>query len=144
MLVDIMNNGMDDALSRMRKELPQMKSAEDRIDFIVRAQITFYVKNKSQTKASIYEMETRLDVKHEKAMDKKQLDYVGFVRRAVEQIIRENPYITIKPAIATYSLLGMLNWMVHWYDPEGKVSPEELASSITRIFLHGLKSRAAE
>ncbi len=144
MLIDIMNRGLDDALAGMRKELPKMKSAEERIEFIVRAQIRFYANNKSQTKASIHEMGTRLDVKHAKAMDKKQQEYVGFIRQAVEQIIRENPYITIAPAVATYSLLGLLNWLVHWYDPEGEVSPDELVSSITHIFLTGLKGKPAK
>jgi TetR/AcrR family transcriptional regulator, cholesterol catabolism regulator len=144
MLIDIMNHGMDDALSTMRKELPQLKSAEERIEFIVRAQITFYAKNKSQTKASIHEMGTRLDVKHAKAMDKKQQEYVGFIRQAIEQIIQENPYIAIKAAVATYSLLGMLNWLVHWYDPDGEVSPDELISSIAHIFLTGLKGKPAK
>jgi TetR/AcrR family transcriptional regulator, cholesterol catabolism regulator len=144
MLVDIMNHGLDDALSRMRRELPQMKTGDEKIDFIVRAQITFYAKNKSQTKASVHEMGTCLDVKHARAMDKKQQEYVGFIRQAVEQIIQENPYITINPAVATYSFLGMLNWLVHWYDPEGKVSPDELISNITHIFLMGLKGKPAK
>jgi TetR/AcrR family transcriptional regulator, cholesterol catabolism regulator len=144
MLIDIMNQGMDYALSGMRRELPQMKSAEERIEFIVRAQITFYANNKSQTKASIHEMGTRLDTKHAKAMDKKQQEYVGFIRQAIEQIIQENPYITIKPAVATYTLLGMLNWLVHWYDPEGEVSPNELISSIINIFLTGFKGKTSK
>jgi TetR/AcrR family transcriptional regulator, cholesterol catabolism regulator len=143
MLVDIMNHGMDDALSRMRNESTKMKSAEERIEFFVRGQITFYANNKSMTKASVHEMNTRLDVKHAKAMDKKQQEYVGFIRQAIEQIIRENPYIVVHPAVATYSLLGMMNWMVHWYDPEGEVTPDELVSSLTHLFLRGLKGKPA-
>ena len=144
MLIDIMNQGLDDALSRMRMELPQMKSAEERIGWIVRAQIAFYAKNKSQTKASIHEIGTTLEAKQAKVMGKKQQEYVRFVRQAVEQIIQEHPYITISTEVATYSLLGMLNWLVHWYDPEGKVSPDELASNITGIFLVGLKGKTAQ
>jgi hypothetical protein len=63
------------------------------------------------------------------------------VRQAVEQIIQENPHITIRAEVATYILLGMLNWLVHWCDPQGKISPEELTSNVTGIFLSGLKAR---
>ena len=144
MLVDIMQHGMDEALSTMRKELPRMKSGEERIEFIVRCQVTFYANHKSQTRAAIHEMGTRLDAKHEKSIDRKHQEYVGFIRQAIEQVIQENPYITIKPTIATFCLLGMLNWLVDWYDPEGEVPPDEVTSNITSIFLMGLKSKAAK
>jgi hypothetical protein len=71
MLIDIMNHGMDDALARMRIELPQMKSAEEGIGWIVQAQIAYYARHKSQTKASVHEMGT-LGAKHTRAMDEKQ------------------------------------------------------------------------
>jgi AcrR family transcriptional regulator len=144
MLVDIMQRGMDEALSTLRKELPRMKSGEERIAFIVGSQVTFYANNKSQTRAAIREMGTRLDAKHAKAIDRKHQEYVGFVRQAIEQVIQENSYITIKPVIATFCLLGMLNWLVDWYDPEGEVSPDEITSNITGIFLVGLKGKAAK
>ncbi len=144
MLVDVMRRGMDEALSTMRKELPRMKSGEERIRYIVRSQVTFYANNKSQTKAAIHEMGTRLDAKNTKTMDKKHQEYVSFIRQAIELVIQENPYITIKPAIATYCLLGMLNWLVDWYDPEGEVSPDEITSNITSIFLAGFKGKTAK
>jgi len=47
--------------------------------------------------------------------------------------------------VATFCLLGMLNWIVQWYKPEGKVSPENLARDICRFFLSsGLKGGNAQ
>jgi TetR/AcrR family transcriptional regulator, cholesterol catabolism regulator len=143
MLVDIMNYGIDQALARMRQELPQIKSAEEKIAWIVRSQIEFYSKNRSQTKASVHESGA-LEAKYAKKMHKKDKEYVQFVKQVVEQIVEENPDITITVEVATFTLLGMLNWLVHWYDPEGKVSPDELARSITGIFLTGLKGKASQ
>jgi AcrR family transcriptional regulator len=141
MLVDIMNQGMDNALTRMERELPLIGTAEERIAWIIRSQIDFYAKNKSQTKASIHER-AALEPKYARIMDRKEKKYVEFVKQAVSGIIREHPSITISQEVAAYSLLGMLNWLVHWYDPEGTVPPDELASSIFAIFLNGLKGEA--
>jgi AcrR family transcriptional regulator len=140
MLVEIMNYGIEQALGRMRQELPRMKNAEEKIAWIVRAQIDFYAQNKSQTKASIHERGA-LEAKYAKMMDKKQKEYVEFVKQVIEQIIQENPDITISVEVATFTLLGMLNWLVHWYDPGGRVSPGELSDDITHIFLNGLKGK---
>jgi TetR/AcrR family transcriptional regulator, cholesterol catabolism regulator len=138
MLVDIMDHGMEEALARMRLELPRMKNAEEKTAWIVRAQIDFYSKHQSQTKASIHERGA-LEAQFAKVMAEKEKEYVEFVRQVVAQIVEENPAITISVEVATFSLLGMLNWLVHWYNPEGKVSPDELASNITNIFLNGIK-----
>lgn len=39
--------------------------------------------------------------------------------------------------IAAYTLFGMMNWIYTWYDPEGPVGVDQLADSITRLFLAG-------
>ena len=42
MLVDIVNYGMDRALSEMRRELPGIRTAEAKVEWIIRHQVDFY------------------------------------------------------------------------------------------------------
>jgi AcrR family transcriptional regulator len=140
MLFDIMTYGIEDALVAMRRELPYLKSAEDKIAWIVLAQIKFYSDNRSQTKVLVHERGA-LEAKYAEIIGEKEKEYVEFIKQVVREIIQENSHISISVEVATFSLLGMLNWLVHWYNPGGKVSPEELASNITTIFLKGLKGR---
>jgi AcrR family transcriptional regulator len=141
MLIDIMNYAMEDGLANMRRELPHIKSAEERLAWIIRSQIKFYSENQSQTKALIQDRGA-LEASHAKIMSQKEEEYVGLVKEVVGQIIREHVDVPIPVEVATFCLLGMLNWLVHWYNPEGKVSPDELTSSITTIFLNGIKGRS--
>jgi hypothetical protein len=39
--------------------------------------------------------------------------------------------------IAAYTLFGMMNWLYTWYDPAGPVGADELADTMTRLFLNG-------
>ena len=39
--------------------------------------------------------------------------------------------------VAAYGLFGMMNWIYTWYDPDGAVSPEQLAEHFAQVFLHG-------
>jgi len=40
-------------------------------------------------------------------------------------------------AVAAYALFGMVNWVYTWYDPAGRLSADELADLLARLFLHG-------
>ncbi len=138
MLVDIINYGMDEALSRMRQELPQIRNAEEKVEWIIRHQIGFYSQHQSQTKVSIHERDA-LEAKHARVISKKEKAYVKIVSQIVKEIVDEN-HASISPQVATFSLLGMLNWLVHWYDPQGEVSPDRLASNMLSLFLAGIRN----
>ena len=40
--------------------------------------------------------------------------------------------------VASYGLLGMLNWLYKWYDPQGRLSVQEVAEQFTSLALAGL------
>src|SRR5215831_10201376 len=40
--------------------------------------------------------------------------------------------------VASYGLLGMLNWLYKWYDPQGRLSVREVAEQFTSLALAGL------
>ena len=40
--------------------------------------------------------------------------------------------------VACYGLLGMLNWLYKWYDPEGRLSVQQVAEQFTALALSGL------
>ena len=140
MLVDIINYGMDQALSEMRQELPQIRNTEEKIGWIIRRQIDFYSQHQSQTKVSIHERDA-LEKKHARIINKKEKEYVKTVKQVIKEIINEN-HADISLQVATFSLLGMLNWLVHWYDPQGQVPPDTLASNMLSLFLAGIKNHS--
>ena len=45
-------------------------------------------------------------------------------------------------AVAAYALFGMMNWIHTWYDPAGRLSPDDLAATLGRLFLHGFSGAA--
>jgi AcrR family transcriptional regulator len=141
MLFDIMKTPMEEALVTMRRELPNINKAEDRIAWIIRSHIRYYSENKSQTKVLVHER-SALEAKYARIIGEKEREYVEFIKQVVEQIVKKNSHRSITTEVATYCLLGMLNWLVHWYNPGGKVSPSELASHITTIFLKGIKGKS--
>jgi AcrR family transcriptional regulator len=50
-------------------------------------------------------------------------------------------FICSDAALVTRSLLGVLNWTITWYTPQGKYSPVQLAEQYADLFLKGLMIR---
>jgi TetR/AcrR family transcriptional regulator, cholesterol catabolism regulator len=40
--------------------------------------------------------------------------------------------------VVVYGLLGMLNWLYKWYDPNGRMGPREIAAQFSSLALSGL------
>jgi hypothetical protein len=45
---------------------------------------------------------------------------------------------------ATFGILGMINWLYHWYRPEKELSIEQLAEEIINILFSGLLRKGVE
>src|SRR5262249_56139656 len=74
-------------------------------------------------------------------------EMIGFspkeYERCWQQILREGvengefrPDLDIQ--VASYGLLGMLNWSYKWYDPQGRLSVHEVAEQFGSLALAGL------
>ena len=46
--------------------------------------------------------------------------------------------------IAAFSIAGALNWICHWYEPEGALSAQEIASQFARTLTQGLRAAKEE
>ena len=58
----------------------------------------------------------------------------GFIQEGIEDM-------SITPCdakIAAFSIAGSLNWICQWYEPEGALSAEEIASQFARTLTRGL------
>jgi len=63
--------------------------------------------------------------------------------RCWQQILREGVEngefrIDLDIQVASYGLLGMLNWLYKWYDPRGRLSVQQVAAQFTLLALAGL------
>ena len=45
--------------------------------------------------------------------------------------------------VASYGLLGMLNWLYKWYDPKGRLGVHEVAEQFTSLAIAGLAAAPA-
>jgi hypothetical protein len=44
-------------------------------------------------------------------------------------------------SITVWALLGIMNWTITWYRPDGKLSVDKIADQFADLFFDGIKSR---
>jgi AcrR family transcriptional regulator len=63
------------------------------------------------------------------------------LRSFVQEGIDDGSITPCDAKIAAFSIAGALNWICHWYEPEGALSAEEVATQFARTLTHGLAEK---
>lgn len=71
---------------------------------------------------------------------KREIDHT--VRRVVTDGMQDGSIAPGDPKLVTFALTGALNWIARWYDPEGPLSPDEIADGCLAPLLFGLVPRS--
>lgn len=59
-------------------------------------------------------------------------------REAIQDGVRAGLFACSDVALAVRALMGILNWTLTWYRPDGPLTIEQIADQYTDIFLNGL------
>ncbi|MBZ6078488.1 TetR/AcrR family transcriptional regulator [Microvirga puerhi] len=67
---------------------------------------------------------------------KREIDII--IRHVIEEGIADGSIKAGDPRLATFTVTGALNWIAHWYDPEGRMSAQDVAEGTVAMLLTGL------
>ena len=56
----------------------------------------------------------------------------------ISEGVAEGSFSGGDPKIIAYGILGALNWTHRWFNPQGRLSPEQVAQTFSDLFLRGL------
>jgi len=68
----------------------------------------------------------------------RQRDYQMKMRSIISEAISAGYIDDVNPAIVVYAILGMCNWLHHWYKADGQLSPEQIGALFSRIISNGI------
>jgi AcrR family transcriptional regulator len=111
--------------------------AEERLQAFIRHHVTFFANHMDEMKVLSHEAESLTGARLEDVRRLKRA-YVDLCLGLLADL--EGRYgggERIDRRVAAYALFGMANWIYTWYDPKGPVGVEELAESISTLFLNG-------
>jgi AcrR family transcriptional regulator len=65
------------------------------------------------------------------------------LRSFIQEGIEDGSITPCDAKIAAFSIAGAVNWICQWYEPEGALSAEEIASQFARTLTQGLARKSA-
>lgn len=75
-------------------------------------------------------------LKQKVLLKKKQYELV--FREMIAEGIKEEVFKKLDSKVATFMILGSLNWLYQWYSSKGPLSPEEISDIFCEIILSGI------
>lgn len=60
------------------------------------------------------------------------------IRRIIGEGIRKEIFRPVDPKLATFAILGSLNWIPYWFDPHGEASSVEISEQFAEHLIKGL------
>jgi len=132
----ILDNYMDLLLGGLEEELKEMADNSSKIQFIMFRHLKLYNRNVPEAKALLIEAHN-LPSKYFKAIAEKERKYAQILIDILSDYFDGSMQIDKLKAIS-YTLFGMCNSIMHWYDPKGPVTLEELSRIVYDIFMKGV------
>lgn len=139
-LWEIFDQTMTTAEQRMDGLMKENVSLEQRLKAIVSNHI-MNVRDDSPYMTIFFTEKAHLPRDKQEQITNRRRQYENKIAEIFEQGIREGVLKPLPVLPTVYGLLGMCNWMYQWYNPNGKLSAEEIAKVYTEILLQGLLNK---
>ncbi|HEY7911665.1 MAG TPA: TetR/AcrR family transcriptional regulator [Blastocatellia bacterium] len=142
LLFRIMNFGMDELDEEVIIPARAIEDAEQRLRAIITNHVQL-ITSRSTPQGNnpvtiVIEEVAGLTRAHRRKIDQRKRAYVQLIRDTLNRLKEEGKLSQVDVTTASFSLLGMILWLSRWYNPEGKLTPEQIAEQITTISLGGL------
>ncbi|MEM8960114.1 MAG: TetR/AcrR family transcriptional regulator [Acidobacteriota bacterium] len=114
---------------------------EARLRRLLAGQMRLVMNEPSPMTILVYE-EEGLDENHRAKIEERKSAHSQLLEDTIADVLAGRPqHLNADPKIATYSILGMIHWLVRWYQDEENVEQDEVVEQLLRFVLHGLSSK---
>ena len=131
-LDETMNTGLELIKEIEKNEKSLKEKLSDVLHIHTRAAVDY-----NKMKLLVHEQNS-LSPLHKKAIIEKQKEYIGKLRRILEDLKGKGEILDLDTKVCAFAFFGMVSWAYRWYRPEGKIKPAELSDIFKQIFTRGV------
>ncbi len=127
----------DGFLDLMRPVLEADAPPDEKLRMAMRAHVRMVAENLEA--ATVYFHDWRfLDAEHRAAVVERRDTYEEMFRSIIREGAEAGVFREVDSKFATILILSAGNWVYQWYDPDGQLTPEEIADRFSDIICEGL------
>ena len=136
-LLEILDRALQLLLEQISSITRQDLPADEKLRLMIRAYLRILVENIDLASVLLFEhrsLERRQHARHIPNRDK----FESLWRDTIKEGVKSRLFKCDNPALAARALLGIMNWTLTWYRPEGELSIEQIADQYSGLLLNGL------
>ena len=137
-LFEILRHTVDAASGGLEAIAAAPRPAADRLRMAVRHHVTNLVADLDNV-ACFVEEGKALPASYRESYVVKRDRYEQFFRMIIADGIRAGEFAPTDVRLAGFAVLGMCNWMVRWYHPDGSNTPDEIAVALGEYAVGALR-----
>lgn len=134
----LMEHAMDITQERVINVVRAIADPEERLRALIRRHIEVVLSIRDREITVMLHENHPLPPSLRKQINARKKDYVHFVENLISEVQRARQCKACpNPRAAAFALLGMINWIYQWYQPEGSLQVDHLVRDYTTIFFNG-------
>ncbi|MGA3167845.1 MAG: TetR/AcrR family transcriptional regulator [Terriglobia bacterium] len=139
LLFEIMNYGMDILDETVLAPIQDIADPRERLRRTIIGHIDLIVRARDQEITVILHENRSLSGPLRKKLNVRKRAYIDYLEDLIKRVQEQSgkPFL-VKPRLAAFALLGMINWLYQWYTSQGHIKQEELTQVYVDFFLRGV------
>ena len=137
-LFKICAEGMNLYLAELEKIMVADDAPKKKLKNIIDIHVDHFANNFPKAVVSLIEFRALGD-NYRKRYNEKRITIESYIKDVLREGIDEGVFRKGDIKLMSFAVLGMLNWMVVWYNPEGKWGPNKLKKEFTKMILSGIE-----
>ena len=138
LLFGIMSYGMDLFEERVLDRVEQIRDPLERLRAAIRGHVLLVTRDRPKEVTVVLNESLALRGEYRAKINSRKRRYIRFLNETFRELRREGLMRDVDPRVATFALLGMINWTYQWYAAGGRIRDTELAEAYIDLFLGGL------
>jgi AcrR family transcriptional regulator len=142
-LLAVLDQALDLLIENMQHVLEQTQMPDEKLRLAVQVYLTTMLENLDLARVLLLEhrsLEPELQSRHFPRRDR----FEHLWRDLIQEGANQDIFSCTDPALAARGLLGVMNWTITWYRPDGSLSAPVIAEQFADLFLRGLLTRPGE
>jgi AcrR family transcriptional regulator len=137
LLFDIMNFGLDELDEEVVTPAGSVTDPSAKLRFIIDSHARLVTRGQGAITILVDEI-TALTPAQNRIITRRKREYFDRLRNVLDELKAEGKLQDVDTTAATFSLLGMINWLSRWFRQDGPLTQEQVAEQIVKIALNGL------
>lgn len=137
LLYTIVDQFAKDMLLELKSILLKKSDPIEKLRETIKGQIFLMKTRRKEVKISIEDKKFLKAELNELVKESERATY-RLYRSLIEELKTDGRLKQLDTNTAVFGIVGMINWLYHWYRPEKRLTIDEIAEQITGILFYGL------